>query len=42
MKESETTSFLKSVDLCFNKAAEALKLPRGWLGKFALVTQFAK
>ena len=29
MKESETTSFLKSVDLCFNKAAEALKLPKG-------------
>ena len=29
MKEIESTSFLKSVDLCFNKAAEALKLPKG-------------
>ena len=29
MKETETTTFLESVDLCFNKAAEALKLPKG-------------
>ena len=29
MNEIESTSFLKSVDLCFNKAAEALKLPKG-------------
>lgn len=29
MNEIESTSFLESVDLCFNKAAEALKLPKG-------------
>ena len=29
MSEIESTSFLESVDLCFNKAAEALKLPKG-------------
>jgi glutamate dehydrogenase (NAD(P)+) len=29
MKDIETTTFLESVDLCFNKAAEALKLPKG-------------
>ncbi len=29
MSKTKTTSFLESVDLCFNKAAEALKLPKG-------------
>lgn len=29
MNESESVSFLESVDLCFNKAAEAMKLPKG-------------
>jgi glutamate dehydrogenase (NAD(P)+) len=29
MNNTETTSFLESVDLCFNRAAEALKLPKG-------------
>ena len=29
MSEIESTSFLESVDLCFNKAAEALKRPKG-------------
>ena len=42
MNEIESTSFLESVDLCFNKAAEALNYPRGWLGKSGLATQFAK
>ena len=29
MNNTETTTFLESVDLCFNRAAEALKLPKG-------------
>ena len=29
MNNTETTTFLESVDLCFNKAADALKLPKG-------------
>ncbi len=29
MSKTKTISFLESVDLCFNKAAEALKLPKG-------------
>ena len=29
MEQNETTTFLESVDLCFNQAAEALELPKG-------------
>ncbi len=29
MDHNETTSFLESVDLCFNQAAKALDLPKG-------------
>lgn len=29
MSEQEATTFLESVDLCFNRAASALKLPKG-------------
>ena len=29
MSEMKSTSFLESVDLCFNQAAEAMDLPKG-------------
>ena len=37
------TSFLENVDLCFNRAAKALELPKGAaLGRFEPVMRFAR
>jgi hypothetical protein len=42
MSEQEATTFLESVDLCFNRAASALKLPKDLLVKYALAMPYVK